>query len=391
MRWTRKEWLLVGVTSAVLFVIVNIACYTIIRSQFGLSMYEAEPYRAKKNAFKRPTSQRPFPHPFFGLSVGSGHTFASPLTAEPLFDHVSLSPTTQPVVVLVLGGSVAAHLSNGALGQGTDLLAKGLNRHFKTDRFVVYSGAFGGGKQPQQYFKYQYLDLIGFRPDIVINLDGFNEIALPLAENLHAGNPAIFPRSHSGLLRAAATNRSCVDTSNAMLAYDTGLPLAELMIWLYVRRCHRSIEQQAMDWPWWSAPAGVEPTTDYVSQSIAIWEQSSNKLHESLAARGIDYIHVLQPNQYLEHSKVFTTEEASRFLSSSLYGKPIREHYHKLSRGNLTVPNFTDQRLLFKDISETVYADACCHLNNRGLVLIIEDIINSNEELFGRHLKGNAN
>jgi hypothetical protein len=277
-------------------------------------------------------------------------------------------------------------MSNSGTGHEGYMLATLLNSYFKTDRFVVFSAAFGGGKQPQQYFKYQYLDLLGFRPDVVINLDGFNEIALPLSENQLLGNPAIFPRSYSRLLHASTSDRSCAELNNALLDFDTRLPLTELLIWISVRRCHYKIEGAPTAIPWWSSAMGIDDSTNYLTESIKIWEQSSNKLNEVLTARGIDYIHILQPNQYLVGSKNFSSEEKEKYLSFETYGKPIRDHYAKLSKDNLTVRNFRDQRFLFKNTEKTVYADSCCHFNQVGMEMIINDLISSNEALFRKHL-----
>ena len=90
--------------------------------------------------------------------------------------------------ILILGGSVAKHLSNNSSGDvikyknvsidNKDIFKKTINKYFETDKFEIYNAAIDGGKQPQQLFKLYYLDLIGLKFDIIINLDGFNELAL---------------------------------------------------------------------------------------------------------------------------------------------------------------------------------------------------------------------
>lgn len=386
MSWTKKEWGLVGATTLLLFVALNLVSFFVIKNQLGVSVYESKLYKAKKNEFKKNVGGGSIPHPFFGLSSQGGRSLQNRLTSEPLFNRISEIKTQKPIKVLVLGGSVASNMSNSGTGHEEYMLATLLNSYFKTDRFVVFSAAFGGGKQPQQYFKYQYLDLLGFRPDVVINLDGFNEIALPLSENQSLGNPAVFPRSYSRLLHASTSDRSCAELNNDLLDFDTRLPLTELLIWIYVRHCHYKIEGAPNTVPWWSSAMGVEASTNYLTESIEIWEQSSNKLNEALTARGIDYIHILQPNQYLVGSKNFSDEEKEKYLSYELYGKSIRDHYAKLGKGKLTVRNFRDQRFLFKNTKETVYADSCCHFNQVGMEMIINDLISSNEALFRKLL-----
>jgi len=375
-------------TITLLFVFINIAAYHVIQNRFGFSIYDTQQYQKRKIMFKKNLDNQSVPHPFYGLSNQGSVVFKNSLSPEPLFERISEGMGKfDSIKVLVLGGSVAANMSYGGGRHDEYLLAKILNTHFKTDRFVVYIAAFGRGKQPQQYLKYQYLDLLGFQPNIVINIDGFNEIALPLSENQGLGNPAIFPRSYSRSLNAASADRSCAKLNNYLLNLDTGLPIAELMIWIYVQNCYHKIEDSLSAKPWWSSSIGVSDNTDYVTSSIAIWEQSSNKLNEILSSRMIDYIHVLQPNQYLEGSKPFSAEEKDNYLNFEPHAKPIRENYGKLSEKKLLTPNFRDQRFLFKDISETVYADNCCHFNQLGMEMIVNDLIISNEKIFKKYLK----
>jgi hypothetical protein len=155
---------------------------------------------------------------------------------------------------------------------------------------------------------------------------------------------------------------------------------------ILVKNCHYKIEGDPTSKPWWSSAMGVDSTTNYLSESIAIWEHSSNKLNESLTARGIDYIHVLQPNQYLEGSKIFSNKEKEDFLNNDFHGKVISENYSKLSKKNLMTNNFKDQRYLFENTAETVYSDNCCHFNQFGMSVIINDIISSNAVIFRKHL-----
>jgi len=384
---TKKEWGLFFVTLLILFLFINIVAHHIILRKTELSIYDSEKYWKYKTSFYKDLNKGSLPHPFFGLGSQGRGSFQNNLTNESLFDTISEIKDKNSIRVLVLGGSVASNLSNSGSGHDENLLATQLNSHFKTEKFVVYNAAFGGGKQPQQYFKYQYLDLLGFRPHIVINLDGFNEVALPLSENKPLGNPAIFPRSYSRLLFAASSDRSCASFSNKLLEFDTKLPITEILILLLVQNCHYKIEGDPTSKPWWSSAMGVDSNTNYLSESIAIWELSSNKLNEVLTARGIDYIHILQPNQYLEGSKIFSNKEKEDFLNFDKYGKPIKDNYSKLSKQNLTTSNFKDQRWLFANTTETVYADNCCHFNQFGMQMIINNIITSNEAIFRKHLK----
>ena len=107
------------------------------------------------------------------------------------------------------------------------------------------------GKQPQQLFKLLYLDLLGFQPDVIINYDGFNEIALPFAENLPSNLNAIYPRSFSQVVKSSAYDGRCFKLNNFLLSKNSYLPLFELIKWIYVRNCHqRSVgdDDQTLAW-----------------------------------------------------------------------------------------------------------------------------------------------
>jgi hypothetical protein len=54
--------------------------------------------------------------------------------------------------------------------------------------------ALGGYKQPQQLAALSYLLSRGADHDVVVNLDGFNELALPWAENMTSGVNPYYPR-----------------------------------------------------------------------------------------------------------------------------------------------------------------------------------------------------
>lgn len=385
MSLTKKEHFLLWTTILVSFVSLNYICNVFLKGWYGVYVYSTENYRQEKQRLKMNESDSSIAHPFFGLSKLDSEKIQSPITSEPLFHRISKTDELKPIKILVLGGSVASHMSSSDVIYKYDMLAQIINERFATKRFWVYNAAFGGGKQPQQYFKYQYLDLVGFKPDIIINLDGFNEISLSLEENFNLKNPAIFPRSYSKSVHATAVDRSCLRNSNALADLNTRLPFLELLSWIYIKNCHKKI-QGGEEVPWWSHQL-VEPDEDFVSKSIAIWEESSNKIFEAASSRGTDYIHVLQPNQYLEGSKLFSEEEVEHVLRlKTTYGYHINNHYKRLSFKKLKANNIRDQRYLFSDFKQTVYADRCCHFNELGMKMIIEDIIDSNADVFRKYL-----
>jgi hypothetical protein len=49
--------------------------------------------------------------------------------------------------------------------------------------------AIGGYKQPQQLMALNYFTALGGEFDVLVNVDGFNEVALPPLENIPQTNP----------------------------------------------------------------------------------------------------------------------------------------------------------------------------------------------------------
>ena len=391
MNATKKNIALFGFIVLSLFIILNIASYYMLKTYVNVSIFDNKTYLNKLKPFKKSKIGTYFAHPYYGLALNTGEPgFNSDVSQEYNFVSVSTPPTVGEVKILVLGGSVASHLSLAREDIiETNLFATLLNNHFNTDRFVVYNAAFGGGKQPQQYFKWLYLDYLGFNPDIVINIDGFNEVALPFSENLPHKLNAVFPRSYSKTVGATIADIKCVSLNNNFVEWNSYVPFVELIKWFYVSFCHKELTFDRKGWRHTSKHLFKTESENYEKQTIRIWEKASNKLNELLTNKGIPYIHVIQANQYLPHSKLYSDIEEQRYLAlSAHYGRPVKEHYEKFQVSKLNALFVRDQRFLFRETDETVYSDSCCHFNKLGMTMIIQDIINNFHTVFEDTLKG---
>jgi len=373
-----------------IFFAMDMACQYIIKSTFNISIYD-EDYLERKTVFYKDKQSKYFVHPYFGLaSIGDTKNSSIGIADDYLFHSVALSPKKNDIKVLLLGGSVGAFLSNSIekSGVSTDqnfntVFANTLNTHFGVDHFSVYNASILGGKQPQQFFKLMYLDLIGFKPDIVINVDGFNELALTLSDNFDAKLPAVYPRQHNRAISRTALDNECGDYSNYFVKSDSKIAIFELVGLIIINNCHKEITESPTDVPYW-AEKNSKSYNQYVDESVAIWARSSNKIYNFLRLKKISYIHVLQPNQYQLDSKPLSMIEKNEYLSFPYYGDHIAKNYHKLSKNLIKSNNFTDLRLIFQNENRTVYADNCCHLNSLGNSLLAREIIASNEDLFKR-------
>ena len=373
MNWTKAEMKLIAVVLIFIFILANLGSYFVIKSVLDISIYH-ENYENEQRKFIKNIGDKV--HPFYGLSSGNKVGFQSDISVENNF--ISVSPSSlnydEQIKVLVLGGSVAAHLSLKRLNIEPYLLARRLNEQHGTNRFVVYNAAFGGGKQPQQLFKLLYLDLLGFKPDVIINYDGFNEIALPFAENLPSNLNAIYPRNYSQVVKSSVYNGKCFKLNNFLLSKNSYLPFFELIKWLYIRNCHqKSVGDDEITLAW--NDKFKEDKQEYLKRALLIWETSSNKINEFSIRKEIPYLHFIQPNQYLLGSKTFTEIEKRDFLNYQPYKEPIEQHYKNLNISKLDVIFKYDHRLLFLNDFRTVYSDNCCHFNMIGMEKIIDSII----------------
>lgn len=135
-------------------------------------------------------------HPYLGYVFDPDRAGSQPVNEHGFlnaFPPVGNLGGTGDVTVLVTGGSVAMGLVHDA----APVLAEEIGRaRVLNGRPVsIYNLALPGMKQPQQLMMLTYLFSLGVRPDMVINLDGFNDIVLPVAENAPQDLHPFHPRS----------------------------------------------------------------------------------------------------------------------------------------------------------------------------------------------------
>ena len=92
-------------------------------------------------------------------------------------------------MVGLLGGSVAAQLQPFLEAA----LARRLAAHRRPRQPVVLNLALGGVKQPQQTLMIANALLLGGKFDLIVNLDGFNEISGSTGRSFQQGIFPLFP------------------------------------------------------------------------------------------------------------------------------------------------------------------------------------------------------
>lgn len=298
------------------------------------------------------------------------------------------------LVVGVFGGSVAQLFVEAGGPQ------RAFAGHAAGREIVVVSMAQGGYKQPQQLLGLVYLLSLGMHFDVVLLLDGFNEVALPIADNVEQGTFPFFPRewgTRVAALDVATDVRALIgeiafrrDLRSAIATSFEASPLQHshlaALVWLIVDRTTsatidaRRRELQEL------RPASLEylgtgprwPTQgDALYRDLAeLWKRSAQQMAVICRANDIRFFHFLQPNQYVQGSKQMAPEEAGAFNESHRYVVGVRKGYPHLLRAGRElraagVP-FHDLTNVFANTREAVYLDDCCHVNARGNAILAD-------------------
>jgi len=294
------------------------------------------------------------------------------------------------------GGSVAY----GAGQQARDSLAACLAPLEKN--VEVLSFAAGGYKQPQQLHVLADLYANGLELDVVVNLDGFNELALSLVENAEAGVHPLLPRRWNvrvaGVLRPERAR--LLGRLDYLLSQRQGIARNVLEGKLYRspllsflwRRWDRSqdiaifeareaIRKQevATEEALFQERGPAFRESDVLKMVATSWVGSSRQMHHLAEANGDVYLHFLQPNQYLDGSKpMLAAERSIAFFEDYPYRGAIQIGYPLLRNAGRTLREqdieFRDLTQIYVDQTQPLYSDACCHMNREGYVLIVEEI-----------------
>lgn len=307
----------------------------------------------------------------------------------------------RPIRIAVFGGSVAFLFSLGVGDQLERLL--GADDAGARREVAVESYAIPGYKQPQQLFALEYLLLMGERFDLVVNLDGFNEIALPPTENLPQGTAAIYPRSwghlvgtspspatlssaaHLELLRRLRSAAAATLSSPALNWSPTGALLWYVIDGALAPRIAESESRLAqaslVDASYAARGPGTPDQDDdaLLADLVALWKRSSLMMKQICEANGISYVHVLHPNQYVPGSKPLGDVERSvAYRADKSYRAVVEKGYPRLiaAGAELTAAGvgFVDLSNAFVDAPEQVYVDDCCHFNRRGNAILAEKL-----------------
>ena len=337
-------------------------------------------------------------HPYFGFTkIGdperdvNNHGFA----AAP-YDYPYVRQHDNQFIVGVFGGSVAA----GFTKYGQERLITRLKEDplLRDKEIVLLSFAQGGYKQPQQLLVLSYYLAIGQELDMVINLDGFNEVALSSRNDAFDMDISMPSSDHFGSLVNLIDRSTLTDERIEALARITrnkaqveriGQRAANArlasgwFLWQQIFRIRAtSLARQQVAFQDLASGdreqsvMAVNPPSEDLQGPVlyeriaAEWADASIMMHTLLQSRGIPYYHILQPNQYFSQ-KAFTAEELRLALTE---GHPYRSgaeagypallaQAQRLAQAGV---DFHSAVAIFDDVPGTLYFDDCCHFNVTG-------------------------
>ncbi len=338
-------------------------------------------------------------HPYLGYIQSPGDKWVT--DGHGIFygtKPIITAPIPGKVVVGVLGGSVAEQFS----AQGVNLLEQALqeNPRFAGKTLEIVPITFAGYKQPQQLMALNYFLSLGAYFDLLINIDGFNEVALSTALNGPKNVSPFYPSSWAALagslpdtqeIKLIGKTANLKDLRKTWASAFQGIlgnsTVTANVVWLAGDRVLMSSLSgaesaltlgKADDATKTLAlgPDTHESDDQVLREVVESWERSSLQMHEVATAKKIPYFHFLQPNQY-GSSKPMTPEEAATALNEQSPFKPwVESGYPQLREAGTRLQNagvrFTDLSRIFEKTERTTYIDNCCHLTPYGYDLLGE-------------------
>jgi hypothetical protein len=355
-------------------------------------------------------------HPFFGFIQKPGSDFRPGFKVN---NYGFISPYDYPFkktkpnqfIIGVFGGSVASGYA--VFEVQNKILPKYLKQlpGLKDREFIILSFATGGYKQPQQLLILNYFLALGQEIDMVVNIDGFNEVALANLNNKNKIDLAmpsvqhILPltnfANHSLSIKAMKAtvriqeNKTRINEGLESLQHCT-LAACDALTSVYIQNLVNNYRTDVMKFEKergkqqkddGGSVIYINPNNSVLTDSVAFdrmawnWAKSSIFMNKVLSASKVPYFHVLQPNQYYQTKRVFgAAEKQIAFNQDTPYAKAVElgypalfKKFPNLRKNNIDILNGVS---IFDKTKEAVYVDSCCHYNQAGEV-IFSDYVGS--------------
>ncbi|NJM59707.1 MAG: hypothetical protein HC849_05135 [Oscillatoriales cyanobacterium RU_3_3] len=353
-------------------------------------------------------------HPYFGFIQKPSSDFRPGFKVN---NYGFISPHDYPFkktkpnqfIIGVFGGSVASGYA--IFEVQNQVLAKYLKQlpGLQDKEFVILSFATGGYKQPQQLLILNYFLALGQEFDMVVNIDGFNEVALANLNNQNKIDLAMPSVQHILPLTNLANNSLSLQAMKTTIAIQENkakinrglenlqnckLAACDALTSVYLQNLVNNYRKDVI---WFEKERGKTTEADggsavFINTKNAVlkddvafdrmawnWAKSSIFMNKVLSASNVPYFHVLQPNQYHQTKRVFSeAEKQIAFNQETPYAKSVELGYPALFE---KLPNLAKNKVnvlnavnIFDKTKEIVYVDSCCHYNEAGEVIFSDYI-----------------
>lgn len=326
-------------------------------------------------------------HPLFGWASARGEGYNKEGFYSPV--EYPVPALFETFVIGVFGESVAFNFWNW--NNSNNFLAPYLKRNvpdLKNREIVVLNFSKEGFRTPQNLNTLVYFLLSDQKFDLVLNIGGFNEVTGTWKNYKQGINPA-FPTidllyALSTLTRADRLSRETIILYRGKYMQADAMSCTFALCWMFFRTYGEHLEsssrvEEAMTntydqnrnvlfLPIGSAPVNITPYENFFAD---FWTRSVRFMHALSQASGAQYLHIIQPNQYIETDRIYSeSERAIAILSGFSDLKILRKGYRIMLRKAKVLKemkiNIASAIHIFDDVEEPVYRDNCCHFNQAG-------------------------
>ena len=321
------------------------------------------------------------------------------------YSYPFVKPRSDQFVIGIFGGSVGLWFCQ----VGVDRLLEGLTQHpFFQDRQVIpLCFSHEGYKQPQEALVLAFFLSIGQQFDMVVNIDGFNDVALANFNNERGLDISMPSVQHLdpliNLVNQSTLTPEKLESLATIVRYRQQLTdlvgrirtnrIASVNFVLdqfYKRRFSDFVRERGRFNNLPSAPSAsslIQVTPAVKTREAATlftdiaeqWASSALLMHDLIAARGAEYFHFLQPNQYYTTRQFGSAEAAVALSEESPYKRSVELGYPALeAAAQLRLLSadvrFFDATHVFDREPAPVYMDDCCHYTLVGNQLLADFI-----------------
>lgn len=306
------------------------------------------------------------------------------------------------IIVGITGGSVAKELCQ----RSAATVKRRLQELIGPIEIAVVCLAQDGFHQPQQAMAWSFFQCLGAEFDYFVNLDGFNEVALFQLENDEDDTWYAYPRgweyrltdTNNPELNRVIAEGADLRRQRAALAQRfvpfQQLPLMSIhQLWSVldgsiqrrllektVRLKELNVASQAQ-YSHTGPAVQFESPAERIESLVDLWSQCSLTLNRVCSAGGMHYLHRLQPNIGIDSSKALTEVERHLADAESPYRQGSRAGYPSLMKRGPALKasgvDFEDLTEIYAAVSDSVYRDDCCHMNQVGNDLLAEALSDS--------------